>query len=212
LAEEDSLEFLQNLESGSETMATSQNLIDTYIGLRSRIARLVVGIVPPKEVEDIVQETYVRVCQINNKEKIRDPQSFLFRTARNLALDHLKRAETRLTSGSVDIDIHSLSTDKAFDDQTYSAATSNEEFGLFCDAVRHLPKQCRRAFVLKKVYGYTLREISEEMGIGQPTVETHIVTGTKKCVRYLRELEAKSSLRGQESTFRGVESQRGEAS
>ena len=193
-------------------MATSQNLIDTYIGLRSRIARLVVGIVPPKEVEDIVQETYVRVCQINNKEKIRDPQSFLFRTARNLALDHLKRAETRLTSGSDDIDIRSLSTDKVFDDQTYSEATSNEEFGLFCDAVRHLPKQCRRAFVLKKVYGYTLREISEEMGIGQPTVETHIVTGTKKCVCYLRELEAKSSLRVQESTSRGVESRRGEAS
>jgi RNA polymerase sigma-70 factor (ECF subfamily) len=167
------------------------------------------GIVPPREVEDIVQETYVRVCQIKNKDTIREPRSFLFRTAQNLALDHLKRAETRLTSGTDDIDEYAPAAGEARDDETYAQVTSNEEFGMFCDAVRHLPKQCRRAFVLKKVYGFTLREISEEMGIGLPTVESHIVAGTKKCVRYLRDLDINSPVGDRASSSRSAESPRG---
>ena len=174
-------------------MAELERWIETYLALRGRLARLVMGIVPPKEVEDIVQETYVRVCQIENKDSIREPRSFLFRTAQNLALDHVKRAETRLTSGTNDIDDCGLAGRAPIDDETYAQVTSNEEFALFCDAVRHLPKQCQRAFVLKKVYGYTLREIAEEMGVGLPTVESHIVAGTKKCVQYLRDAKSNDS-------------------
>ena len=66
-------------------MAESDRLIDVFIALRGQIARLVMSIVPPKEVEDIVQETYVRVCQVENRYQIRDPRAYLFRTARNLA-------------------------------------------------------------------------------------------------------------------------------
>lgn len=170
-------------------MADSDRFADTFISLRGRLARLVMGIVPPKEVEDIVQETYVRVCQIENKDVIREPQSFMFRTAKNLALDHVKRAESRLTAGTDAIDDIQASDFMSSSevDSTYTQVVSDEEFVLFCEAVRELPKQCRRAFILKKVYGYTLKEIMAEMGVGQPTVETHIVNGTKKCVQYLRE-------------------------
>ena len=173
-------------------MAESDRLVETYLAVRGQIARLVMRIVPPREVEDIVQETYVRICQIKNKESIRDPRSFLFRTAQNLALDHIKRAESRLNVSSDDPSY--IEDQSLLDvDPTYREVTSDEEFVLFCEAVRELPEQCRRAFVLKKVYGYTLKEIMAEMEIGQPTVETHIVNGTKKCVQYLRDRKSKPS-------------------
>jgi RNA polymerase sigma factor (sigma-70 family) len=170
-------------------MADPNQFFDTYMALRGQIARLVMRIVPPKEVEDIVQETYVRMCQIENKEVIRQPRSFLFRTAQNLALDHVKRAESRLTTETDAIDELPASDFLVSSevDATYAQVASDEEFVLFCEAVRELPTQCRRAFILKKVYGYTLKEIMAEMGVGQPTVETHIVNGTKKCVQYLRD-------------------------
>ena len=169
------------------------DLFDTFIALRGRLSRLVRGIVPPKEVEDIVQETYVRVCQVKNKSAIREPRSFLFRTAQNLALDHLKRSESRLTTGVSSVDSVAIADFGPPTDATYEQAATDEEFVLFCEAVRDLPKQCRRAFVLKKVYGYTLKEISTEMGIGQPTVESHIVAGTKRCVRYMRARESRGA-------------------
>ena len=77
-------------------MAGIDSINDIYLSLRGNLARALVGIVPPKEIEDIVQETYVRVCQVKRKDEIREPRSFLFKTARNLALDHIKRAESRL--------------------------------------------------------------------------------------------------------------------
>lgn len=166
-------------------MAESDRILETFLALRGRLARLVRDIVPPREVEDIVQETYVRVCQVENRAGIREPRSFLFRTAQNLAFDHLKRAESRLTAGG-----DSLDELPGAGDATYERVATDEEFVLFCEAVRDLPKQCRRAFVLKKVYGYTLKEIAAEMDIGQPTVESHIVAGTKRCVQYLRDRES----------------------
>lgn len=167
--------------------------LDTFIALRGRLAKLVTGIVPPSEIEDIVQETFVRVCQIKNKDAVREPQSYMFRTAKNLALDHAKRAESRLTTTTDMIDdvpaAEFMQTSN--DNTTYTQVASDEEFALFCEAVRELPKQCRRAFILKKVYGFTLKEIMAEMNISQPTVETYIVNGTKKCVKFLRDKQEK---------------------
>ena len=183
-------------------MPGSDRILETFVSLRGRISRLVMGIVPPKEVEDIVQETYVRVCQVENIDAIREPRSFLFRTAQNLALDHVKRAETQLTSGTDDLDEIPAPGPAALDDSTFGKVASDEEFALFCEAVRHLPKQCRRAFVLKKVYGYSLKEIAAIMDVGQPTVETHIVNGTKKCVQYLREQNAPSRSTRRPSSLR----------
>ena len=169
-------------------MAEPDRLIDAYLALREQIAHLVTRIVPPKEVEDIVQETYVRICRVDRNEAIREPRSYVLRTARNLALDHVKRSESRLTAGA---DMDALSAGDAVlpaeADPTQARVASNEEFALFCEAVRSLPRQCRRAFVLKKVYGYSVKEIMAEMDLGQPTVETHIVNGTKRCVQYLRD-------------------------
>lgn len=193
-------------------MTKTDRLFDTYWALRRRLARLVSGIVPPGDVEDIVQETYVRVCQMDNRGAIRKPRSFLFRTAQNLALDHVKRAEARLTSGTDSIEDYAATNLPSLSDSTYAQVASDEEFVLFCEAVRELPKQCRRAFILKKVYCYTLKEIAAEMRVSQSTVESHVIAGTKRCVTYLRKLESSRPAGGRitfPSTSRGAGTRRG---
>ena len=167
----------------------SEKWLDTFTAVRARLTRLVLRIAPPEEVEDIVQETYVRVCQIERAEAIREPQSYLFRTAQNLALDHLKRAETRLTAPTDAIDELDSSPVGSEQDPTYELTASDEEFSQFCEAVRRLPQQCRRAFVLKKVYGHSLREIADIMGISENVVQKHISRGVKRCEQYLDEIQ-----------------------
>lgn len=152
---------------------------------RDSMVRMVSRIVPPKEIEDIVQETYVRICQMDKREPVEQPKSFLMKTARNLAYDHLKKAETRLADGvetelDFDVDVENLVNDQVFD-----SVASNEEFSLFCKAIRQLPVQCRRVFVLKKVYGYSQKEIAKEMNLSESTVEKHVDLGFKRCARYM---------------------------
>lgn len=158
-----------------------------FMGLRSSLARAVMGLVPPREVEDIVQETYVRVCQIKRPQDIRQPRSYLFRTARNLALDYLKRSDTKLTDGMDEQDMDSLIDHSKGDDSTFEQVASNEEFALFCEAVRHLPVKCRRVFVMKKVYGYSQIEIARKLNISIGTVEKHISQGIKRSTYFMQQ-------------------------
>ena len=166
-------------------MASVDSIHDIYMSLRGRLGRAVSGVVPPMEIEDIVQETYVRVCQFEKKGKIREPRSFLFKTAKNLALDHVKRAESRLVVSVEEIAESEFHEPDQLVDETFNRVASDKEFCQFCEAVRHLPVQCRRAFVLKKVYGCSQREIAREMNISESTVEKHIAQGIKRCTYFM---------------------------
>ena len=139
-----------------------------------------------------MQEAYVRACQAERESPIIAPRSFLFKTVKNLALDHVKRAETRL-SDSFDEDEAGPEL-SAYGADPLHEASSHEEFSLFCEAVRLLPTQCRRAFVLKKVYGYSRREIAERMGVSENTVQTQIARGMKACMQFMERTEGNEAV------------------
>lgn len=181
-------------------MAGKDSFYSTYLSLRTALARSVSGIVPPKEVEDIVQETYVRACQTERKTIINTPRSYLLKTARHLALDHVKRAETRLSVHLEEDDEAPQPGRDSLLDETFAEVASNEEFALFCEAVRHLPVQCRRAFVLKKVYGYSRKEIAEIMGLTENTVQTQIARGMKRCTYFMEQIEKDKQHGGQQTS------------
>lgn len=176
-------------------MENDKPLDRAYLSIAGRLKRAVAGIVPPKEVEDIVQEAYVRACHADQESPISSPRSFLFKTVKNLALDHVKRAESRLSDSYSDDEVLDNAGQLFFGIDPLDEAVSHEEFSLFCEAVRLLPAQCRRAFVLKKVYGYSRHEIAEHMGISENTVQTQIARGMKASLQFMerREKEGKGT-------------------
>ena len=167
-------------------MSDEHKLIDVFVALRRKLARAVSRIVPPPEIEDIVQETYVRVCQFEQAGNIRHPRSFLYRTARNLALDHIKRSESRTTIGLPDDEAeHGESDVSQVGLDVCDQLAAKQEFEIFCEAVQQLPLQCRRVFVMRKVYGYSQKEIARALDIGESTVEKHIAYGIKRCSSFI---------------------------
>lgn len=167
-------------------MSNDTILYKAYLASRKSISRLVARIVPPHEIEDIVQETYVRICQIENKENITSPKSFMYKTARNLALDYQKQANIRLVDGVESTEVLEQLLSEHHKDEMYENTLKNNEFADFCEAVRLLPIQCRKVFVLKKVYGYSQREIAAQLNLSESTVEKHISTGMKRCTLFMR--------------------------
>jgi RNA polymerase sigma factor (sigma-70 family) len=173
-----------------------------YMAARDSMVRMVSGIVPPKEIEDVVQETYVRICQMDKRKLVEQPKSFLMKTAKNIAFDYLKKAETRLAD-SVESELE-FDTEAHPRDQVFESTASSQEFAHFCEAVRELPVQCRRVFVLKKVYGYTQKEIAKEMNLSESTVEKHIAVGFKRCASYMlgyTQKKGRSCQSGAENVF-----------
>ena len=176
---------------------------DIFLSTRLGIARAVSKIVPPHEVEDIVQETYVRLCQVGAPERIHHPQSYLYKTARNLALDSLKRTENRVTEQWNEDVENSRAIAGMEVDETFEQAASSEEFGHFCEAVRRLPVQARRVFVLKKVYGYSQREIASELGLAESTVEKHVALAVRRCAAFMKEQAGRKTLQVDQTEARG---------
>lgn len=175
---------------------------DVFLTIRLGLARVVSKIVPPHEVEDIVQETYVRLCQVGAPERIQHPKSYLYRTARNLALDSLKLADNSMTESWSEDEEGSGAAIREYD-ATFEQAASSEEFGHFCEAVRQLPVQARRVFVLKKVYGYSQREIAKEMGLSESTVEKHIALAVRRCASLMKGLSRKNEAKTGQAEVRG---------
>ena len=161
---------------------------DVFLAIRLSLVRAVSTIVPPHEVEDIVQETYVRLCRVGRAERIQHPKSFMFRTARNLALDNVKRAENRLTQSFDESNDGFVGKAEVGADETFNQVASGEEFGHFCEAVRRLPVQARRVFVLKKVYGYSQKEVARKLGLSESTVESHVALAVRRCTKYMKEM------------------------
>ena len=169
-------------------MSSEHKLLEVFVALRRKLARAVSQIVPSPEIEDIVQETYVRVSQFERVGSIRHPRSFLYRTARNLALDHIKRHESRTSVSLSDMEEEHGDGDvlQAGPD-VHEQLAAKQEFEIFCAAVQELPLQCRRVFVLRKVYGYSQKEIARALDIGESTVEKHIAYGIKRCSSFIAE-------------------------
>ncbi len=163
-------------------------LEEVYLSMRGNISRMVSRIVPPDDVEDIVQETYLRLSRVVMAQEIEHPRSYLYQTARNLALDSLKRA---CNARSVEWreDAHYAAT---VGDTIAERIDSAKSYDRFCDSVRQLPDRARQVFVLKKVYGYTQREIATELEISESTVEKHVALAVRRCADFMERVEPAS--------------------
>lgn len=179
------------------SMSNDSVLYQIYLASRRGMYRALSRIVPPHEIEDIVQETYVRICQIQHEQQISAPKSFIYTIARNLALDYHKQADTRKVDRVDDLELLDALCAEDCKDEVFDAVLSGHEFGHFCEAVRQLPLQCRKVFVLKKVYGYSQREIANQLNISESTVEKHIAVGLKSCMLYMRQATDSAPGQGQ---------------
>jgi RNA polymerase sigma factor (sigma-70 family) len=174
-----------NLETDTPTHL--QQLIGIFESSRKALARLAARIVKPQDVEDIVQETYVRIFQASQKTRIYRARSFMLQTARNLALNHIARADA-LNHVLPDHDPGELR--EGIEETTISAETlteGQEEFLLFCRAVRELSVECQRAFILRKIHDLPQQEVAFRLGIAESTVEKHVARGITAASEYLRQ-------------------------
>ncbi len=161
----------------SKSLLESAGILLNFVKFKPSLKRLVARIVEPQDIEDILQETYIRVSAASEKTEIVNPRSFMLKTAQNLAYNSLSTAYHR----RVQIEDFSTSDIELLTEDLASQWESSERFQGFCRAVRTLPLQCRRAFILSKIYGLSQQEIADYLEISESTVEKHIAKGFLLC-------------------------------
>lgn len=159
--------------------------------LKSFVARFLPRV---HDIEDIVQEVFLRAYDAERERPVHAPKSFLFSIAKNLSLKEIARRARHgqgrgvvspLTDYPAESDAPEvLSNEASMEDQV----DGREKLVAFCRVVATLPPQCRRAFLMRKIYGLSYKEIADELGVTVRTAEKHVAAGLQKSSAYLRRL------------------------
>lgn len=135
------------------------------------------------DVDDVVQESFLRVWKARLETPIHSSRAFLFKVARHLALDFVRRGRVSPIN-----QVSDLSTLNVIEDGRDAAelADRNEKMLALADAVASLPTRCREIVILHKFKGLSQREVATHFGIAEKTVEVQVARGVKRCEDYLR--------------------------
>lgn len=136
-----------------------------------------------RDVDDVVQESYLRIWKARTRQPIQCARGFLFRVARNVALNLLSRERVSPIDGVKDLGALPVVDDKP----TAAASTcAREELLLLAQAIDALPGRCREIVILRRIQNLPQKEIAARLGIAVETVEVQVARGIKRCGEYLR--------------------------
>ena len=137
------------------------------------------------DIDDIVQEAYMRVLAARGRADVRQPKAFFFATARNLALDQFRRRQIVRAEPLGGLDELSV-----LDEGVNVAETvaRNQEIELMTQAIQSLPDRCRQVMTLRNVYGLSQKDVAAQLGISVRTVEAQVTIGIKRCTEFVRRL------------------------
>lgn len=136
-----------------------------------------------RDVDDVVQESYLRIWKARPRRPIECARAFLFRIARNVAINLLQRQRNSPIDAVRDLSV------LAVEERARNAAAEaciNEELVLLAQAIDSLPSRCREIVILRRIKNLPQKEIAAQLGIAEETVEVQVARGVKRCAEFLR--------------------------
>lgn len=142
------------------------------------------------DADDAAQETYLRLLRARAKNQIRSTKPLLFAIARNAVHDFFSfRARANHVTITETADLPVLEEEKG----TIESLCHAQELALLTEAINTLPERQREVILLRKIKGYSQKEIARLLGIAEHTVENLAVKGARRCADFLRKRGVTSS-------------------
>lgn len=134
-----------------------------------------------RDVDDVVQESYVRAWRAHASDPLRSAKAFLFTVARRLALDwlrHEKRSPIVAVGDPADLGV--------LDERPGVAerVSDGEKIELLSDALLTLPPRCRSVVMLYRLKGVSRVEVAHQLGIAEKTVDEQAARGVSRLKAY----------------------------
>ena len=155
----------------------AQNIVPNERGIRAWLSRRCYDL----DVDDIIQEMYARIASLDSVDEIRNPRQYATQAAFSILANQLRHSRIVPMMPISDFDDDTLG---AWDDVTPEERVGmRDDLHQIYDALAELPHRCRQAFLLRRVDGYSQKEVATRLGISEKTVEKYMAQGVRCLIR-----------------------------
>ncbi|WP_434605370.1 RNA polymerase sigma factor [Pseudomonas sp. R1-7] len=136
----------------------------------------------PSTAEDLLQETYLRVTRALSERTVDHLEPFVFQTARNLALDHLRarRIQSRTLVDDVPQDV--VNNVIAPQSSAEDAAHAERMLERLNVSLQSLSPRQRQVFILSRLHGHSYQDIAQRLNVSLSTVQKELKLIMAICV------------------------------
>lgn len=156
-----------------------QRLTRAWLKWQQELRTFVRRRTPDQHVDDIVQDTWLRLRERSDPTNWQNPRAVIFTTARNLAVDRARRS--RVSSGVVDgQDSREVDPPDSLD--IAKRLEQLEGLERIAVALDRVPQRCRDAFLLNRLDGWSHADIAQCLGVSTKSVQRYIERALKSCL------------------------------
>ena len=136
------------------------------------------------DIDDVVQESFLRLWRVRMGQPVRYAKALLFKVARHLVIDTARR--NRISPIDRVTDFAALPVIEDGRSGPAEAACKRDEVVLLAAAIDSLPARCREILILRKLRGVPQKAIATQLGLSEQTVQVQVSRGVRRCEDFLR--------------------------
>ncbi len=139
-----------------------------------------------EDIEDMVQETFLKSFSAEIKQEIHNPKAYLFQVAKNVCLSNIKKKYNKTTNSVEDFGGLEVYKDEGLvsaEDQL----DSRRKLFVLSQALASLTPEYRRVIIMRKIDGLKFRQIALRLDVSVSTVEKRMAYALLRCNEFLRQ-------------------------
>lgn len=136
----------------------------------------------PPEPEDVAQAVFLQLASQGDSDSIRNPRSFLLKSAQNLVLDYRRRVQRQRDSAE---ELKWQAQENLSDFDPERVVTGKERLKMLLRVLERLPVEKRQMILLARVQGLSCEEIGRRLGVSAEAVQKQIERVLKDCLSSL---------------------------
>ena len=140
----------------------------------------------PSDINELTQETFVRAYASELRQEILEPERFLFRTARNLAINKIKRKENDLTESGQDMDELAVIVDEC-QSPPEERVDACQRLAILAEALEMMPPEVRETMIMRRIEGLTVPKIARRLDMSVSGVERRLAKAMVVINSHIRE-------------------------
>lgn len=138
----------------------------------------------PQLAADLVQESFLRLAEQQQGEHIDNTPAYLYRTAHNLMIDHVRQQQRRKTDLVPQETLETIVEERPGLDE---AAATEQHMRRLRAALDDLPPRTREIFRLNRLEGLTHAEVARRLDISDSSVQKHLSRALAYVMQCLQE-------------------------